>query len=104
MYAVAMMQLKIIVGKDTFMKPTKVIGWLWWFAMACVTMLADAPIKDPLPPRHAPKHRAHANVGKGSPRPLSASAIWRSTGTCEIKIKKWHHHTGTVSKVKHREV
>lgn len=42
-------------------------------------MFADAPTSDPLPPKHAPKARAHARGSRDNPKPASESCF--TTGT-----------------------
>ena len=61
-------------------KDVKVSGYPLLSAIPATTMLALAPMSDPLPPRHAPKQRAQAKGLMSRPR-SSFEASWTMMGT-----------------------
>ena len=50
---------KIIIGKPILKYWPKVIGCPLFLLIPDKTTFAEAPIKVPLPPRHAPRDKAH---------------------------------------------
>mmetsp|Transcript_8160 Transcript_8160/g.19006 ORF Transcript_8160/g.19006 Transcript_8160/m.19006 type:complete len:220 (-) Transcript_8160:1886-2545(-) len=68
-----------IAGKPILMKEMKVTGKPSTSALDAMTMLAEAPMRVPLPPKHAPKARAQA---RGSMEmPATCSTICCMMGT-----------------------
>ena len=67
----------IIMGKAILVKPANVTGRPAFSAMLATTMLADAPISVPLPPRQAPRERDH-HSGLRSVTPPSLPGSWIS--------------------------
>eukprot|EP00912_Choanoflagellata_sp_UC4_P000157 UC4_evm3s102 len=79
-YAIAIAQLRSITGNAILKKDVKDISCPFRCAMALTTILAEAPIRDPFPPKHAPKHKDQHNGYMSSPRPSSSASCW-ITGT-----------------------
>lgn len=61
---------KIIKGKAIFIKPLKVITTPFFSESPATMTLAEAPISVPLPPRQAPKDKAHQKGLKFSIPPI----------------------------------
>mmetsp|Transcript_30343 Transcript_30343/g.76324 ORF Transcript_30343/g.76324 Transcript_30343/m.76324 type:complete len:225 (+) Transcript_30343:265-939(+) len=68
-----------MVGKPILKKEINVTGKPSTSALDAMTMLADAPIRVPLPPKQAPKARAQARGRMDTPS-TSRTSCWR-TGT-----------------------
>mmetsp|Transcript_25290 Transcript_25290/g.60898 ORF Transcript_25290/g.60898 Transcript_25290/m.60898 type:complete len:231 (-) Transcript_25290:1716-2408(-) len=75
----AMNTVRSITGKPTLKKSTKEMWEPSTSALDAMTMLAEAPMRVPLPPKHAPKARAQARGRMETPS-TSATSCWR-TGT-----------------------
>ena len=68
-----------MIGIDHFMKGINLIGWPSRAAMLAMITFAEAPIIVPLPPKHAPKDKAH-HAGIITSLPPMLSSIDLSIG------------------------
>ena len=72
------MRENLEVGSCTLKKSMKEMWKPSTSAFEAMTMLAEAPIKVPLPPKHAPKASAHASGSMFSPGTSATICVHQS--------------------------
>lgn len=85
---VARQTCKIIEGKPTLKKSTKLIFIPSFSIIPTVTIFADAPMTVPFPPRHAPRASAHQRIDAHSTSQNGPPTPIRSATTGSITMVK----------------